>query len=307
MRVNKKIAFVLGAASLITVAVLGSDSEQVKTHDLAAEPGLAVAPAPPNQGVDPHRSAEQPKIDGATEGGLAGTGNDRNGNGQNKRETGAGEKNTEGSKRPAAGKYGPVTDSLIARTRHTSGKHVALTFDDGPDPVWTPGVLTLLRQYHAKATFCVLGERAVAYPGLIRRIVADGHTLCDHTMTHDANLPGNTRTVQFAEIDGALQAIHKAAPGAPVPYYRAPEGTFSQDVQTLAASLGMRSLAWSIDTLDWTLPGAAAIVKSVRNVIGTDDVVLMHDGGGNRSQTVQALAELLPWLVAHGYQFELPS
>ena len=117
----------------------------------------------------------------------------------------------------------------------------------------------------------------------------------------------STRAVQLAEIDGALQAIRKAAPGAPVPYYRAPEGTFSQDVQTLAASLGMRSLAWSIDTLDWSLPGGAAIVESVRSVIGTDDVVLMHDGGGNRSQTVQALAELLPWLVAHGYQFELPS
>jgi peptidoglycan/xylan/chitin deacetylase (PgdA/CDA1 family) len=304
VRIKKKIAFVLGAAALITVAVVGSDSEQVKTHDLVADPGLAGVQAPPNQGAAPQESTGVPKIERVAPGGM---GNDRNGNGQNKNETGAGEKATEGGKRPVDLKYGPVTDNLIAHTPHTSGKHVALTFDDGPDPVWTPQVLKLLRQHHAKATFCVLGERAVAYPELIRQIVADGHTLCDHTMTHDANLPGNARAVQLAEIDGALKAIHQAVPGAPVPYYRAPEGTFSQDVQTLAASLGMRSVAWSIDTRDWTRPGAPAIVESVRSVIGTDDVVLMHDGGGNRSQTVQALADLLPWLVAQGYQFELPS
>lgn len=307
MRIRKKILFVIGAVTLITVAVLGSGSDQVSSRNLA-DPHAAGASAPHPLGAE--REPWGSKID--NDGGTVapnGSNGDRAGqeNGKNKSETSNGEKSTESGRKTADIKYGPITDRLISRTHHTTGKHVALTFDDGPHPVWTPPILRLLRQHHVKATFCVLGERAEANPELIRQIVADGHTLCDHTMTHDANLPESAETIQVTEIDGALRAIHKAAPGAPVPYYRAPEGTFSQPIQTLVASMGMRSLFWSIDTLDWTKPGAAAIVRSVRDAISVGDVVLMHDGGGDRSETVQALEQLLPWLVAEGYRFELPS
>jgi peptidoglycan/xylan/chitin deacetylase (PgdA/CDA1 family) len=206
----------------------------------------------------------------------------------------------------------PRAEVIVGRTEHTTGgKHIALTFDDGPDPAWTPQVLALLAQYHAQATFCLIGNNVVAHPALVRQIVAAGDTLCDHTMTHDENLPSRPVSVRHAEIARDQQAIQVAAPGARVRYYRAPGGAFSpksdpDGVQRIAAGLGMQPLAWSIDTVDWTKPGVARIVAAIESA-GTDDVILLHDAGGDRSQTLAALRVALPWLVANGYQFDLPA
>jgi peptidoglycan-N-acetylglucosamine deacetylase len=213
------------------------------------------------------------------------------------------------------GEVTPATEPpivILGSTKHREGPHIALTFDDGPDPTWTPQVLDLLDQYHAKATFCLVGTNAKAYPALVRRIAADGHALCDHTMHHDERLPDRPAATRHAEIEDGRAAILAAAPDARVPYYRAPGGAFSRpgndpdSVQKIAAALGMQSLAWSIDTVDWTRPGTAAIVAAVERA-GSHDVVLLHDAGGNRDQTVAALRIVLPWLVAHGYQFDLPG
>jgi len=206
----------------------------------------------------------------------------------------------------------PNPNLIVGSTAHrTDGKHIALTFDDGPDPVWTPQVLALLAQYHAVATFCEIGNNATRYPALVRRIVAAGDTLCDHTMTHDEHLPSRSHQRKYDEINGAMQAITAAAPGARVRFYRAPGGAFSKagdpdSVQRIAAGLGMQPLAWSIDTVDWQKPGVAAIVKSIESA-GTHDVILLHDAGGDRSQTIAALRIALPWLVANDYQFDLPA
>lgn len=206
----------------------------------------------------------------------------------------------------------PNPNLIVGATAHRDGgKHVALTFDDGPDPVWTPQILGLLAQYHAVATFCEIGNNARHYPGLVRQIVAAGDTLCDHTMTHDEHLPSRPHQRKYDEINGAEQAILTAAPGARVRFYRAPGGAFSKagdpdSVQKIAAGLGMQPLAWSIDTLDWTKPGVAAIVHAIESA-GAHDVILLHDAGGDRAQTVAALRIALPWLVANGYQFDLPA
>ena len=212
---------------------------------------------------------------------------------------------------PAPGE--PDPDVIVGSTAHTAGRHIALTFDDGPDPTWTPQVLDLLAQYRVTATFCLVGTNAQAYPDLVRRIADAGHTLCDHTMHHDeelANSPADDRT---AEITDCRDAILAAAPGARVRYFRAPAGAFSppgdQDpdsVQRIAARQGMQPLAWTVDTEDWTKPGVDAIVSAVQRA-GRHDVVLLHDAGGDRQQTVTALEQVLPWLAEQGYEFDLPA
>jgi peptidoglycan/xylan/chitin deacetylase (PgdA/CDA1 family) len=207
----------------------------------------------------------------------------------------------------------PGEGVVIGSTGHESGKHIALTFDDGPDPMWTPQVLDLLAQYGARATFCVVGTNVQAHPDLVRRIVDEGHVLCDHTMDHDEQLPSLPAGDREAEIMGCHDAIRAAVPGARVPYFRAPAGAFSpagdpdpDSVQRIAARHGMRSLGWSIDTEDWTKPGVDAIVSAVQQA-GGHDVVLLHDGGGDREQTVAALERVLPWLAEQGYEFDLPA
>jgi peptidoglycan/xylan/chitin deacetylase (PgdA/CDA1 family) len=207
----------------------------------------------------------------------------------------------------------PDPDVVVGSTKHRSGKHIALTFDDGPDPTWTPQVLDLLAQYHVTATFCLVGTNAQAYPDLVRRIVDEGHLLCDHTMHHDQELPDDAVDDRKAEIIDCLDAILAAVPDADVPYFRAPEGNFSppgdsdpNSVQHIAARNGMQPLAWSIDSEDWTLPGVDDIVSGVQQA-DDDDVVLLHDAGGDRQQTLTALERLLPWLVDQGYEFDVPA
>lgn len=209
----------------------------------------------------------------------------------------------------------PITPQapVVGHTKSDPGLHIALTFDDGPDPTWTPQVLALLNQYHVKATFCLIGIRAQAHPDLVRAIVAGGHALCDHTMHHNEKLPHLPPDQRRAEISDARDAILAAAPTAKVQYFRAPAGNFSpsgdtdpDSVQRIATSLGMEPLAWSIDTKDWTKPGVPAIEAAVQKA-GSHDVVLMHDAGGDRGQTFAALKDLLPWLVSRGYQFDFPA
>lgn len=201
----------------------------------------------------------------------------------------------------------PSVDRIVGSTAHKTGKHVALTFDDGPDPRWTPQVLALLEQYEARATFCMVGDNAQRYPGLVRQVAATGNVLCDHTMNHDENLRNQATETQQSEIAGGREAILAAAPQSEVTYYRAPGGNFSLQTRQIAVTLGMQPLAWSVDTRDWTRPGTSAIVAKAKQHLRGSSVVLLHDGGGDRSQSMAALGQLLPWLVAQGYEFDIPA
>ncbi|MFG1714078.1 polysaccharide deacetylase family protein [Micromonospora sp. NPDC049203] len=192
------------------------------------------------------------------------------------------------------GPYG----ALIA----TGSSRVALTFDDGPDPRWTPQVLSLLARYGVKATFCVVGENAEAYPDLVRSIAADGHTLCNHSWSHDVNLGKRSPATIRADLLRTRDAIVAAAPDARIAYYRQPGGAWTPSVMSACADLGLTPLHWSVDPSDWRAPGATTIEASVRAQMGPGAIVLMHDAGGDRSGTVSALQELLPELLA---RFEL--
>ncbi|MCF2526454.1 polysaccharide deacetylase family protein [Yinghuangia soli] len=207
---------------------------------------------------------------------------------------------------PPAAAPPAVSDALV-RSTAGSGKKVALTFDDGPDPLWTPQVLALLDEYGAKATFCVVGEQARAHPGLLRRIVAKGHRLCDHSESHDQAISKLPEDRLRNQITGARDAILAALPGVEIAWFRAPGGDWSSKVRATAAGYGMKPLDWTVDSRDWERQGPDKILANVKRGLRPGGVVLMHDSGGERAQTVAALRRLLPWLVAQGYSFDFPA
>jgi peptidoglycan/xylan/chitin deacetylase (PgdA/CDA1 family) len=132
--------------------------------------------------------------------------------------------------------------------------------------------------------------------------------LCDHTVSHDEDLAKRSEQRVTAEISGGWADLQVAAANdVPVPYFRAPGGEWSDAMHTVAARQGMKALSWSVDSRDWTVPGTPQIVATVQQTVQPGAVVLLHDGGGKRAQTVEALGQLLPWLVAQGYQFDFPS
>jgi peptidoglycan-N-acetylglucosamine deacetylase len=198
-----------------------------------------------------------------------------------------------------AGPYGSQTSTGSAR--------IALTFDDGPDPAYTPQVLALLGQYGVKATFCVVGENAERHPDLIRAIVAGGHTLCNHSWSHDVDLGNLTPDAIRADLARTSDAIRAAAPSARIAYYRQPGGAWTYAVTSVCAELGMTPLHWAVDPADWMVPGAPKIIDDVLTEVEPGSIVLLHDAGGDRSGTVEALQYLLPELLAR-YQLEaLPT
>ncbi|MEV6956583.1 polysaccharide deacetylase family protein [Streptomyces sp. NPDC051183] len=189
----------------------------------------------------------------------------------------------------------------IAHDSEAGKGAVNITIDDGPDPTWTPKVLDLLKQYDVKATFCMTGPQAKDHPDLVKKVVAGGHRLCDHTMDHNTGMDKKPVEYQQQQILDAKKLIEDAAGGgAKVEYYRAPGGAFTPDSRRIAAANGMRPLGWNVDSKDFSKPGAAAIVNTVKSEIKNGATVLFHDGGGNRSQTVEALEQVLSWLKAEG-------
>ncbi|MFK0181927.1 polysaccharide deacetylase family protein [Streptomyces xanthochromogenes] len=211
----------------------------------------------------------------------------------------------------ATGAAGPPGSGGISETidhaTESGGKSVSITIDDGPSPVWTPKILAVLKQYGVKATFCMIGPQAKADPAMVKEVVEAGHRLCDHTVSHDEAMNKKPVAYQSAEILDAQKMIEQAAGGAKVQYFRAPGGAFTPDNRHIAAGHGMRPLGWNVDTKDWKQPGTGTIVKTVKQELKNGPIVLFHDGGGSRGQTVEALKELLPWLAKEGYTFSFPA
>ncbi|MFY1691731.1 polysaccharide deacetylase family protein [Plantactinospora sp. WMMB782] len=174
--------------------------------------------------------------------------------------------------------------------RITSGSaQVALTFDDGPDPRYTPQVLALLRRQQVRATFCVVGVNVRAHPELVRAIADDGHTLCNHSWSHDVRLGRRSPAAIMADLTRTNRAIQAAVPGAEIGYFRQPGGAWTRAVVTVAGRLGMTSLHWAVDPRDWTRPASGTISRVVTSGVRPGSIVLLHDAGGDRRETVKAL------------------
>jgi peptidoglycan/xylan/chitin deacetylase (PgdA/CDA1 family) len=213
---------------------------------------------------------------------------------------------------------GPEAPPSPTRTRGPGGKrnplglisttgsgNVALTFDDGPGP-YTNQVLDLLDRYHVKATFCLIGRQVHAYPDTVRRMVADGMTLCNHTWDHDEKLRTRPADDIRSELVRTSDAIHAVVPGAKIEYFRNPGGLFAPNTVAIAKSLGMKPLLWNVDPKDWDDPGTQAIVGNVLRHTHGGSIVLSHDGGGVRTQTVAAYRVIIPNLRSRFHLVPMP-
>ncbi|QTZ95013.1 polysaccharide deacetylase family protein [Streptomyces auratus] len=214
-----------------------------------------------------------------------------------------------GSGQQKAKRAAAPVDSSIAHSSDRPGRSLNITIDDGPDPVWTPKVLEVLKRYHVKAVFCMIGPQAEAHPDLVKKVVAAGHKLCDHTVSHNTAMDKKPQSYQSQQILDAQKMIEKAAGGAQVEYYRAPGGAFTPYSRKLAADHGMRPLGWNIDSKDFEGGTVERIESTVRGELPTRSgpTVLFHDGGGDRSRTVDSLNRLLPWMQSQGFGFGFPQ
>lgn len=197
------------------------------------------------------------------------------------------------------------SETEIIETVRGDGMVAGLTFDDGPHPVHTPRLLSILREHQVKAVFCLWGDHVLEHPEIVRTIVADGHTLGNHSMHHDDMGAWPAEQIR-ADLLETQAAIRQAVPSSRIPYFRAPYGSWGA-TPAVAAELGMRPLGWRLDVADWEPPGTNVLIQRLTDGITPDAVVLLHDAGGDRSQTVDAVAHIIPAFQAEGWRFVLPA
>lgn len=202
---------------------------------------------------------------------------------------------------------------VIHRTSYSPGL-VVLTFDDGPDPRWTPRILDILKREEVPAAFFIIGQNGLSHPALVKRIAAEGHDIGNHTYLHQ-NSSGVSEPIIDLELN-LTQRLIESITGRSTRLFRSP---YSNDTEPdtidgikiihRAERLGYVTIGSRVDPKDWTLPGAEELVKRVINGVTHPDpdvhgqVVLLHDSGGDRSQTVEALPRLIQELRARGYRF----
>lgn len=187
----------------------------------------------------------------------------------------------------------------------TPYRTMVLTFDDGPDPRYTPAILKTLRRHGTRAMFFVCGEMAVDHQDLLREMVDDGHVIGNHSWSHPL-MPKLSRRRIRSQLGRTSDVVERTVGEAPR-WYRAPYGAWNRASFEIGADLGMEPLGWTVDSLDWTEPGAAAIVRRVRSGAGAGVVLLSHDAGGDRSGSVRALGTYLPELLDAGYRLTVPQ
>ncbi|GGA21298.1 polysaccharide deacetylase family protein [Paenibacillus physcomitrellae] len=185
----------------------------------------------------------------------------------------------------------------------TSDKVVALTFDDGPDPVTTPAILKLLKQYDAKATFFVVGNRVDEYPDILFEEYKEGHEIGNHTYKHTYfNLTRNvpSMTEEISKTENSVLALT----GQRTTLFRPPGGYYNSKLIDYTTSHGYLAVLWSWhqDTRDWAKPGVWKITDKVLKNLRSGDIILMHDHVENSVQTVEALKVILPEIKKRGYQ-----
>lgn len=198
---------------------------------------------------------------------------------------------------------GQATPSLILRRWSSPGqdKAVALTFDDGPSPGYTEQVLEVLRRYQVKATFFWLGRMVEAHPDLARAVVAEGHAVGNHTWNH-RTAQSDEATAQ-AEIEATSREIEQVT-GTSTRLFRPPGGRLNNGLSDWALRGGYTVVMWSVQSNDWeksSLP--QDIVQNVLQAAQPGTIVLLHDGGGDRSRTIEALPQIIEALQAEGYRF----
>ncbi|MBV9331692.1 MAG: glycosyltransferase [Alphaproteobacteria bacterium] len=215
--------------------------------------------------------------------------------------------------------YTKLPSSYVIRQYGSMPKVIALTFDDGPDPRWTPEILDILKAKHVHATFFVIGANTEANPAIVQRELAEGHEIGNHTFTHP-NLAETPLEAVKIELN-ATQRLFQALTGRTLRFFRPPylgdaEPTDEDEIVPVqvAQDLGYTTIGEHVDPNDWALPGVNQIVARALDAVHNPspdqhgNVILLHDAGGNdRSQTVAAVPILIDRLRAEGYRFVLVS
>jgi len=202
---------------------------------------------------------------------------------------------------PAMAQAAPVppATAVLSHPLPVPRQEIALTFDDGPGSAATAKILALLRSHGAHATFFVLGTELERYPGLAAEAAREGNELADHGMSHRAFPRLGAKRLLY-ELRTTADLILELTGRSPA-FVRPPYGSVNQRVVQVARSLHMTVALWTLDTRDWQNPGAAAIARRVLEHVRPGEIVLMHDGGGPRPQTVEAVRMILAGLDARGY------
>jgi endo-1,4-beta-xylanase len=190
-----------------------------------------------------------------------------------------------------------------------TGNVSALTFDDGPNPGITPALLDFLAEYDLKAVFCVIGQNITAPGGaeILQRIVDEGHVLGNHSTSY-ADLASRSAAQVGADLKANLQIIRSALgnPNQAVPFWRAPNGGWGA-TPAVAVALGMQPLAVVNTIDDWATQDAGTLTDNLRAAMKPGEIVLSHDGGGDRSGTLAAVQTVVTERLADGWEFVFPK
>jgi peptidoglycan/xylan/chitin deacetylase (PgdA/CDA1 family) len=191
---------------------------------------------------------------------------------------------------------------------NSSDKLVALTFDDGPSPVWTPQILDELKAAGIKATFFMLGKHVEEYPDVARRVVSEGHEIGNHTYDHHVLIYYTMQELED-ELNHADRVI-KEVTGVEAKYFRPPKAWLTREEKVKVGDMGYQVILWSLNSKDWVTFHDKQITSYILRRIKPGDIILFHDSGGaftaeggNRIQTVKTISRLVRKLEERGYKF----
>ncbi|ULT56684.1 glycosyltransferase [Neobacillus drentensis] len=210
----------------------------------------------------------------------------------------------------------PKASEIERLNKPSTSKEIVLSFDDGPDPIFTKKILAILKEYHIKATFFIIGKDALLHPGIVKQIDQEGHEIGNHTFSHP-----NIYNVSYPQLKWELNSterIIQAITGHSSILYRSPYGDdfnmYDGDQRTPyvksqfqrlmdISQMGYITVNYDVDSSDWKLNNKQDIVENVVKQAANGDIILLHDGGGDRTATVQALPGIIEQLKHQGYKF----
>lgn len=197
----------------------------------------------------------------------------------------------------------PFENKVYFNGSAKDGKQVALTFDDGPDTIVTPKILDILKSNNIKATFFILGNQAKAHPDMVRRIVEEGHAIGNHSWAHP-NFDKISMAEAMKEVEDTQDVLEEAAGFHPI-LFRPPYGALDTDKMTAIHEKNLAVVNWTVDTMDWSGVSSKEIMRLVHKELKPGGIVLQHTANGKNhlANTIEALQQMIPELIAEGYSF----